>query len=89
MPSPLGTWSGGGMPECAKADAPALNLVNVAETCVGTKALGPASAGGLGPGMSLHGPGFTAPEWLPRRHVRLMTFWTSPPSCSLKWRCLA
>lgn len=74
MPTPLGGGYGGGVPERAKGDAPALDMVNVAETCVGTRALGPGIRSVVWvQGCSLHCPGCIAPEWIPRRQARLVT----------------
>jgi anaerobic ribonucleoside-triphosphate reductase activating protein len=49
------------------------DVVNVAETCVGTKALGPGIRSVVWvQGCSLHCPGCIAPDWIPRRAARLV-----------------
>jgi anaerobic ribonucleoside-triphosphate reductase activating protein len=49
------------------------NVVNVAETCVGTTALGPGIRSVVWvQGCSLHCPGCIAPDWIPRREARLV-----------------
>ncbi len=47
--------------------------VNVAETCVGTRALGPGVRSVVWvQGCLLHCPGCIAPEWIPRKQARLV-----------------
>ena len=47
--------------------------VNVAETCVGTRALGPGVRSVVWvQGCLLHCPGCVAPEWIPRKQARLI-----------------
>ena len=49
------------------------DVVNVAETCVGTKALGPGTRSVVWvQGCPLHCPGCIAPDWIPRREARLV-----------------
>jgi anaerobic ribonucleoside-triphosphate reductase activating protein len=49
------------------------DVVNVAETCVGTKALGPGIRSVVWvQGCRLHCPGCIAPDWIPRRDARLV-----------------
>lgn len=49
------------------------DVVNVAETCVGTKALGPGIRSVVWvQGCPLHCPGCIAPDWIPRRTARLV-----------------
>jgi len=49
------------------------DVVNVAETCVGTKALGPGIRSVVWvQGCPLHCPGCIAPGWIPRRTARLV-----------------
>jgi anaerobic ribonucleoside-triphosphate reductase activating protein len=49
------------------------DVVNVAETCIGTKALGPGIRSVVWvQGCSLHCPGCIAPDWIPRRAARLV-----------------
>jgi anaerobic ribonucleoside-triphosphate reductase activating protein len=49
------------------------NMVNVAETCVGTRALGPGIRSVVWvQGCSLHCPGCIAPNWIPQREARLI-----------------
>ncbi len=48
------------------------NVINVAETCVGTRALGPGLRSVVWvQGCPLHCPGCVAPNWIPQRVARL------------------
>jgi anaerobic ribonucleoside-triphosphate reductase activating protein len=50
-----------------------LDRVNLAEVCIGTKALGPGIRSAIWvQGCLLHCPGCIAPEWIPRRQARLL-----------------
>lgn len=49
------------------------DMVNVAETCVGTKTLGPGIRSVVWvQGCPLHCPGCISPDWIPRREARLV-----------------
>ena len=74
MRSPQDGRAGDGKPRRAKAVTPVLDLVNVAETCVGTRALGPGIRSVVWvQGCPLHCSGCVAPEWIPQRQARLVT----------------
>jgi anaerobic ribonucleoside-triphosphate reductase activating protein len=63
---------GDAMPEQTDVTAEP-DVVNVAETCVGTKALGPGIRSVVWvQGCPLHCPGCIAPGWIPRRTARLV-----------------
>lgn len=60
------------MPEQARTVA-RRNVVNVAETCVGTTVLGPGVRSVVWvQGCALHCPGCIAPDWIPQREARLI-----------------
>jgi len=60
------------MPEQTRADG-GRSVVNVAETCVGTRALGPGIRSVVWvQGCPLHCPGCIAPDWIPQRTARLV-----------------
>lgn len=73
MHSQPGIGSEDSVSDGAKASTGALNRVNVAEICVGTKALGPGIRSVVWvQGCLLHCSGCIAPEWIPRRQARLV-----------------
>jgi anaerobic ribonucleoside-triphosphate reductase activating protein len=74
--SPRGAGADGDMARREKAVTSQLDLVNVAETCVGTRALGPGIRSVVWvQGCPLHCAGCIAPEWIPQREARLVTPW--------------